>query len=121
MKHLIGSTKFRLLLGTALSGVAFVGAVPAEAAPTAVAIVEGDAENAATWNYNPKELAVPVGATITWTNRGKQDHTASSDSGAFDSGVMKPGGVFKHKFAAVGEYPYTCTMHAYMVAKIIVR
>ena len=28
---------------------------------------------------------------------------------------------FSHTFATPGEYPYICTMHPYMVGKIIVR
>jgi plastocyanin len=120
--HLNRSPRFRALLAAVVGGVAFVSAAPdAEAAGKTVNITEGDKENASTWLFTPKDATITVGSVVTWVNKGAQDHAAASDTGAFDSGVMKPGASFKHKFDAPGEYPYTCTMHAYMTGKVIVQ
>ena len=122
MMHLARSHRFRVVLAAVVSGVAFVSAAPdADAANKTVNITEGDKENAATWLYSPKDVTVPVNSIITWANKGSQDHTATSDSGAFDSGNLKPGATFKHKFTAPGEYPYSCVQHAYMTGQVIVQ
>ena len=122
MKRLTASPRFRIVLAAVVGGVAFISAAPnADAANATVNITEGDKENAATWLFTPKEVTVTNGGVVTWFNKGGQDHAAASDTGAFDSGIMKPGGKFAHKFTAPGEYPYTCTMHAYMTGKVIVK
>ena len=122
MTHLSRSRRFRVLLAAVVGGVAFVSVAPdADAANGTVNITEGDKENAATWLFTPKEVTVTPGATVTWINKGGQDHASASDTGAWDSGVMRPGAKFVHKFDAPGEYPYTCTMHAYMTGKVFVK
>ena len=122
MKDLTRSRSLRVLLAAVVGGVAFVSAAPgADAANVTVNINEGDKENAATWVFAPKEVTVPVNSVVTWVNKGAQDHASASDTGAWDSGVMRPGATFKHKFTAPGEYPYMCTMHAYMTGKVFVK
>ena len=122
MQHLTASPRFRVLLAAVVGGVAFISVAPdADAANATVNITEGDKENAATWLFTPKEVTVTPGSVVTWVNKGAQDHAAASDTGAWDSGVMKPGAKFSHKFTAPGEFPYTCTMHAYMTGKVFVK
>jgi len=122
MKRLTASPRFRVVLAAVVAGVAFVSAAPdADAANATVNITEGDKENAATWLFTPKEVTVTNGGTVTWINKGGQDHTATSDTGAFDSGNLKPGAKAAHKFTAPGEYPYSCNQHAYMTGKVIVK
>lgn len=120
MKHPIVSRKLRLLLAVSLSGIAFFGPLPTAQAQQAVSIVEGDPGNAGTWSFDPAEVTVPAGTTVTWNHRGQQQHSVSSDTGAFDSGTMNAGSSWAHKFDAPGEYPYTCTPHPYMTGKVTV-
>lgn len=120
MNHLSTSRKIRVLLVAALSGIAFLGQLPSAEAATAVGILEPDPDNAATWKFDPAELTVPAGTTVEWTHKGKQDHSVSSDTGAFDSQTMAPGQKWSHTFSAPGEYPYTCTPHPYMTGKVTV-
>ncbi|HLF40402.1 MAG TPA: cupredoxin family copper-binding protein [Acidimicrobiia bacterium] len=111
--------KVRFLLAAALSGVLFLGQLPAAEA-AAVSIVETDPNNAGSWKFEPAELTVKAGETVTWTHRGSQQHSVSSDTGAFDSGTMTPGQAWSYQFTAPGEYPYTCTPHPYMTGKVTV-
>ncbi len=42
-------------------------------------------------------------------------------TGVFDSGIMMgDGSSFKHTFDQKGEYEYYCTLHPWMIDKIIV-
>jgi len=63
-------------------------------------------------DFNPVELHVTPGTTITWTNTGAENHTVTSDDGTtFDSGTLAPGDPFTFTFTDPGAYPYYCTIH----------
>jgi plastocyanin len=70
--------------------------------------------------FTPPELTVPVGTTVTWTNHHAANHTVTSDTGVFDSGTMAQGATFAFTFTEAGEFPYHCSIHSSMTAKIIV-
>jgi plastocyanin len=70
--------------------------------------------------FTPPELTVPVGTTVTWTNNHAANHTVTSDTGVFDSGTMAQGATFAFTFTEAGEFPYHCSIHSSMTAKIIV-
>ncbi len=110
----------RLLLTVAVSGIAFLGPVPeAQAAGATVAIVENDPDNAASWGYEPADITVAAGTTVTWDWRGRDKHSATSDDGAFDSGVKQGAGQkWSFTFANPGQYPYSCTPHPFMVGTV---
>ncbi len=74
--------------------------------------------------FHPDSLAVPVGATVTWVNcetPPQEPHTTTSDNAVWDSPELSPGDRFSHKFAAQGAFPYHCTPHPFMTAKVIVQ
>jgi len=74
--------------------------------------------------FHPDSLAVPVGATVTWVNcetPPQEPHTTTSDNAVWDSPELNPGDRFSHKFAAQGAFPYHCTPHPYMTAKVVVQ
>ena len=70
--------------------------------------------------YAPETLTVKVGTTVTWTNKDNVGHTATSDTGVFDSGILQKGDSFSFTFTQAGTYPYFCAPHPYMVATIVV-
>ena len=78
--------------------------------------------------FQPAELTVKVGTTVTWTNEDNFVHTVTSgtspgeSSGLFDSGNLNPGEFFTFTFNEAGTYDYFCIPHYSlgMVAKIIV-
>lgn len=97
-----------------------VTAAPAVEATEHAVTIEGFA-------YNPTELEIRPGDTVTWTNRDNgMPHTATASTGAaeiFDTGDLAQDQSGSHKFERVSagdEVPYTCTHHAFMLGKIIV-
>jgi plastocyanin len=74
--------------------------------------------------FRPDSIHVPVGATVTWVNcetPPQEPHTTTSDNAAWDSPELNPGDRFSHTFAAAGVFPYHCTPHPFMIAKVIVQ
>ncbi|MGH8897270.1 MAG: multicopper oxidase domain-containing protein [Egibacteraceae bacterium] len=63
--------------------------------------------------FEPQELMVPVGTKVTWKWDHGVDHSVTSDTGVFDSGVQggTPFPTFEHTFTSPGTFPYHCTEH----------
>jgi len=70
------------------------------------------------YKFQPAEIAIQEGETITWINQDSVGHTATGDS--FDSGLLKKGETFQQTFNETGTFDYICTPHPYMKGKIIV-
>jgi plastocyanin len=71
--------------------------------------------------FNPVMISVPIGTTITWTNKDLIDHTVTSDNGLFDSGILHNNVVYSHMFTTAGTYPYHCNIHPFMTASVVVK
>jgi plastocyanin len=83
--------------------------------------VEGDAVTVKDFSFQPENLQVSVGTTVTWTNRDSATHTASADDGLFDTKSMRPGTSHTFTFERAGTFTYHCNIHPTMTAEIIVR
>ena len=72
--------------------------------------------------FNPDDLTINIGDTVTWTNDDNMDHTATSTSGpiSFDSGNMASGATWSFTFTEAGTYDYKCSYHNSMTASITV-
>lgn len=70
--------------------------------------------------FDPAALTVKVGTTVTWTNQDSVQHSATSDNGIFDSGLLSKGQSFSYTFSQAGEYTYHCSIHPKMVGSITV-
>lgn len=68
--------------------------------------------------FSPAYIAVPVGGTVTWYNAGVAPHTASADSGFFDTGTLGSGGAASITFWTPGVYGYHCAIHPGMVGTV---
>jgi plastocyanin len=71
--------------------------------------------------FAPATLTVTAGTTVTWKNEDDSPHRIGDKSGAFKSAALDTDDTFSHTFAAPGEYPYICTIHPYMVGKVVVK
>ena len=76
------------------------------------------------FKYEPKELTVPVGTTVTWVNK-EGVHTIQGDKGEFRSPNMRGEEKFTFKFDKPGTYAYHCGFHGSagggnMAGKIVV-
>jgi plastocyanin len=71
--------------------------------------------------FGPSRIDVLPLETVAWTNVSTRQHTVTSDAGVFGSGLLSSGDRFTWTFAAVGAYPYHCTVHAGMTGEVDVR
>ena len=65
------------------------------------------------FTFEPAQLTVKVGTTVTWTNRDDIPHVVVS-AGKFRSKTMDTDGTFTFTFTAAGEYKYFCSLHPHM-------
>lgn len=86
---------------------------PARAADAAVSMVD--------IHFQPPEVAVSPGGTVTWTNEDSMAHDVTADDGSFDSspacqaatgtGCLGPGDTFAHTYPTAGRFTYHCRLH----------
>lgn len=69
--------------------------------------------------FDPQNLTISKGLTVTWTNNDTQDHSVKSET--FNSNTLTPGSTYQHTFDATGTYDYTCGIHPSMRGQIIVQ
>lgn len=66
--------------------------------------------------FSPKDLTVPRGATVVWTNVDPIAHDVTAKGNAWQSaggpGGMAKGAAFSRTFDAPGVYEYYCTLHS---------
>ena len=67
--------------------------------------------------FAPATITVSAGTTVTWRNDDGYVHTATSDTGVWDTGNVDGGGSASFKFNSPGTFPYHCTFHASMGMK----
>ena len=70
--------------------------------------------------FAPAELTVPVGATVTWTNRQGTRHDVVATDGTFASPLFGEDETFSFTFDTPGQYPYVCSIHPGMEGTITV-
>jgi plastocyanin len=77
--------------------------------------------------FAPDVARITVGSMVTWKNDDTTSHTVTSGTvqnntptpdGRFDSGILNAGASFPFLFDKAGEYPYYCTIHPWMTAKV---
>src|ERR1700719_2335103 len=73
------------------------------------------------FSFGPGTVTVPVGTTVTWTNRDDIPHTVVSTDGAFKSKVLDTDEKFSFTFSKAGTFPYFCSIHPKMTGKVIVQ
>ena len=57
--------------------------------------------------FDPSVVQVLVGSKVRFTNKGTNPHSVLSDTGAFDSGRIPPGGVWIFEADRAGRYNYS--------------
>jgi len=73
------------------------------------------------FSFGPGALTVPVGTTVTWTNRDDIPHTVVSTDGVFKSKALDTDDKFSFVFTKAGTYPYFCSIHPKMTGQVIVQ
>ena len=72
------------------------------------------------FTFEPAQLTVKVGTTVTWTNRDDIPHTVVS-AGKFRSKALDTDDKYSFTFKSVGDYNYFCSLHPHMVGMIRVE
>lgn len=64
--------------------------------------------------FNPSNLTISHGTTVTWKNGDAVNHQVASAIGSTDtynSSFIAAGGTYSHTFATAGTFTYYCTIH----------
>jgi len=70
--------------------------------------------------FQPAELTVKVGTTVTWINRDDIPHLVVLP-GKFRSEALDTNDKFSFTFTAAGDYKYFCSLHPQMTGMIKVE
>jgi plastocyanin len=90
-------------------------------APSAAA--PGDATGAVSvvdFGFEPADLTVAAGTTVTWTNTGAATHTVKWSDGTPESSGLTSGATYQRTFDTAGTFPYVCGIHGSMSGTITV-
>jgi plastocyanin len=86
---------------------------------------DGDAVLVQGFRFQPSDLTVAPGATVTWTNEDDIRHTATSGApgapdGTFAVSLDGKGATGSFTFADAGTYAYYCEVHESMLGTVVV-
>ena|ERR687886_536565 len=70
--------------------------------------------------FNPPNISVAPGTTVTWVNNDTVPHTTTADDGTWDSETLQPGQSFSFTFSSAGTFPYHCEIHPSMRGTVTV-
>ncbi len=113
---------------TALVVIAFVTTACGDAgepiitAPPTTPVVEGAEVAIVDSSFQPAEVSINLGETVTWINEDSIAHDIASDDGqTFESPVLNEGDSYSFTFEVPGSYPYHCPLHPFMTAIVLVE
>jgi plastocyanin len=72
------------------------------------------------FSFNPQQLQVKVGDTVTISNDDTATHTWTADDGSFDAGELAPGATKTQIFSQAGTVKYHCKIHSSMQGEVVV-
>lgn len=105
-----------LVLAAAFIAVGAGCGSSADAAPVATTQVT----MAKSYRFDPKNIEVDAGATVTWTNDDNFTHTVHVDG--MEDHKVEPGDKVSITFPTAGTYHYVCTLHRRdMQGEVVVR
>jgi len=71
------------------------------------------------FKFQPPQITIKKGDTITWTHPGPASHTVKfADS---ESPILKNGSTYSKTFDQAGTFDYSCGIHPYMKGTVIVQ
>lgn len=70
--------------------------------------------------FEPAQLTVEVGQTLTWQNDDGAPHGVVFKNGTGGIDLLLPGKAFARSFDTPGVYEYACSVHPYMTARVTV-
>jgi plastocyanin len=116
--------RFGLIFGAIGATALLAGGLPSlgAAGSAAVEAVAGTATiTIDNFAFAPPDLTIATGTTVTWKNEDGEVHRVKDDHNRFSSAALDTDDSFSHTFTKPGVYHYICTIHPYMVGKIVVK
>ena len=72
--------------------------------------------------FDPADVKVKTGDTVTWTNEDSVGHDVTADSfKSGEPGGMGQGDTFEYTFKEAGSFDYICSVHPNMKASVTVE
>lgn len=71
--------------------------------------------------FQPAEITIDSGDSVVWINKDPFPHTATSDTGGFDSKTIAAGGRWRYAAKKRGVFEYVCSLHPTMKGTLRVR
>ena len=71
--------------------------------------------------FDPAEVTIAPGTTVTWLNKDVMPHTAVDNNKSFRSKILAKGDKFSFTFTTPGDYNYICSVHPNMKGRVIVK
>lgn len=73
------------------------------------------------FTFNPQQITVKAGDTVTWANHDDIPHTVTSKTMVFRSKALDTDDTFSFTFATPGKFDYFCSLHPHMTGTIVVE
>ena len=73
------------------------------------------------FTFNPPEVTIKPGSTVTWKNADDIPHSVVENDTKFRSKALDTGESFSMTFTDAGDVGYFCGLHPHMKGKIIVK
>ena len=113
MRSAIAAAVLGAVIGSGLAG----GVLVARAQTAAAAAVSID-----NFTFNPQQMTVKAGTTVTWTNKDDIPHGIAATGNAFKrSAAMDTDDSYSFTFTTPGTYQYFCYIHPHMTGTIVVE
>jgi plastocyanin len=112
---IFGAIGAATLLAAGMPGFGAAGGAVVDAAAKAITI---KIDNFA---FAPPDLTIAAGTMVTWKNDDGEVHKVQDDHKGFSSAALDTDDSFSHTFGTPGVYHYFCSIHPYMVGKIVVK
>jgi plastocyanin len=113
----------KIVFGSAVAIIAVTMSLPyarrAASQEQAAGVAQVKIDN---FTFEPATLTIKQGTTVQWTNRDDIPHTVvSDDKTTFKSKALDTDDKFSYTFTKAGTYPYFCSLHPKMTAKVVVE
>jgi plastocyanin len=104
-----------------LLGAALLAAALAAAGLSSARAADGEATvKIDNFTFEPAQLTVKPGTTVTWINEDDIPHTVVATNKTFRSKALDTDDKFSFAFTTAGTYEYFCSLHPHMKATVIV-
>ena len=73
------------------------------------------------FRFQPPNVSVPAGATVTWVNGDEAPHDTEARDGTWKTALLQKNEEVAFTFDEPGTFDYYCTIHPYMTATLTIR